>query len=328
MNLDDISFHKRTPLYHDRSRIVQLVKSGAKLAVDENKINDFKELGMETKLTTQEALEKADIIIDCTPAGNKNKEIYEKLERPKGFLAQGSESNFGKRYARGINDQALRYGEDKFIQVVSCNTHAISATLNTLAYQNGKNLDNLVTGNFVCIRRANDISQDSSFVASPNVGKHDDKKFGTHHAHDAYELFQTVNLSPDITSSAIKVNSQYMHLIQFNLQVKDKTSTDDLIDLIKENDRLALTYKKSANQVFSFGRDHGFYGRILNQAVFPHESLQVRRKNDTYEIIGSCLTPQDGNSLLSSVSASLWLLNPETYNKDLQCLKPYFFEEV
>ena len=101
-----------------------------------------------------------------------------------------------------------------------------------------------------------------------------------------------------------------------------------IINLIEENDRLALTYKKSANQVFSFGRDHGFYGRILNQAVFPRDSIQVREKNGSYEIAGSCLTPQDGNSLLSSVSASLWLLNPETYNKDLQCLKSYFFEEV
>jgi len=328
MNLDNVTFHKRTPFYHDRSRIVQLIESGAKLAVDEKKTKDFQELGIEAKLTSQEALDQADVVIDCTPAGNQNKIIYETLEHPKGFLAQGSESGFGKRYARGINDESLNHGEDRFIQVVSCNTHAISATLNTLAYQNGRNLDNLISGNFICIRRANDISQDNGFIASPNVEKHKNDHFGTHHAHDAYELFQTVGISPNITSSAVKVNSQYMHLIQFNLQVKEKTSVENLINLIEENDRLALTYKKSANQVFSFGRDHGFYGRILNQAVFPRDSIQVREKNGSYEIAGSCLTPQDGNSLLSSVSASLWLLNPETYNKDLQCLKSYFFEEV
>ena len=36
-----------------------------------------------------------------------------------GFVAQGSESGFGKRYARGINDNALKIGEDKYIQIVS-----------------------------------------------------------------------------------------------------------------------------------------------------------------------------------------------------------------
>ena len=39
-------------------------------------------------------------------------------------------------------------------------------------------------------------------------------------------------------------------------------------------------------------------------------------------------TPQDGNSLLSSVAAAVWGLYPETYDKIVQCLKPYFFQEV
>ena len=49
----------------------------------------------------------------------------------KGFLAQGSEDGFGKKYARGINDSALM-PEDKFIQIVSCNTHNISSITNTI----------------------------------------------------------------------------------------------------------------------------------------------------------------------------------------------------
>ena len=40
---------------------------------------------------------------------------------------QGSETDFGKRYARGINDSALVQNEDRFIQVVSCNTHNLSS---------------------------------------------------------------------------------------------------------------------------------------------------------------------------------------------------------
>ena len=79
--------------------------------------------------------------------------------------------------------------------------------------------------------------------------------------------------------------------------------------------------------MFSFGRDHGFCGRILNQSVVPVDSLHVVART-ARTITGYCFTPQDGNSLLSSVAATVWGLYPETYEKIVQCLKPYFFQEV
>jgi glyceraldehyde-3-phosphate dehydrogenase (NAD(P)) len=88
---------------------------------------------------------------------------------------------------------------------------------------------------------------------------------------------------------------------------------------------VAVTYKSSANAVFSFGRDQGHYGRILNVTVVALPTLMVR--NST-EIVGYCFTPQDGNSLLSSVSAATWLLYPDDYEDRVQCLKPYFYDEV
>ena len=50
----------------------------------------------------------------------------------------------------------------------------------------------LLSGDFTCIRRANDISQNGSFIASPQVGSHGDNIFGTHHAKDAHDLFDTL----------------------------------------------------------------------------------------------------------------------------------------
>ena len=78
--------------------------------------------------------------------------------------------------------------------------------------------------------------------------------------------------------------------------------------------------------MFSFGRDHGHYGRILNQTVYSRPSLHV--SPDGREVTGFCFTPQDGNPLLSSVGATLWFLDPTTYEARLQTLKPYFFDEV
>jgi glyceraldehyde-3-phosphate dehydrogenase (NAD(P)) len=50
-------------------------------------------------------------------------------------------------------------------------------------------------------------------------------------------------------------------------------------------------------------------------------------RNST-EIVGYCFTPQDGNSLLSSVSAASWYLHPDDYEARIQCLRPFFIDEV
>ncbi|MBD3866681.1 MAG: hypothetical protein IFK94_01010 [Acidobacteria bacterium] len=328
LGIDEVTFHKRTPLLTDRSKVKDLIRRGAKLCTDDPAVKGFQDLGMEPTFETVEALKRASVVIDCTPSGvgtsNKN-EYYEKFTSDTlGFIAQGSEFGFGKPYARGVNDHSLVRGEDQFIQVVSCNTHNLSVLLETLALDDGGPA-NLVDGRFVCMRRANDISQDGGFVPAPQVGTHNDARFGTHHARDAWHLFKTLGYDLNIFSSAIKLNSQYMHTIFFDIKVKNPTDKDKLLEKIQANDRVAITYKTSANAVFSYGRDHGHFGRILNTTVLPVTSLTVRNDN---EVIGYCFTPQDGNSLLSSVSAATWLLYPDDYEDRIQCLKDFFTDEV
>ena len=196
--------------------------------------------------------------------------------------------------------------------------------IHTLALEPG-GPDNLDEGRFVCMRRANDISQDGSFVPSPTAGKHSDDKFGTHHARDAHHLMATLGHDLPIYSSAIKLPTQYMHSLWFSLELDCETSVDEAIDKLAANTRVALTHKTSANQIFSFGRDHGYYGRILSNAVVPVSSLAVRNGR---ELVGFCYTPQDGNSLLSSVAATLWYLHEDGFEDRIDVLRPYLFAEV
>src|SRR5438045_5488569 len=109
-----------------------LVNRGGKLVVDEEARDEFNLLGHRVSYTTEEALERATVVVDCTPAGNDNKKIYKHVKGPKGFLAQGSEFGFGKPYARGINDE-VQSPDERCVQVVSCNTHHISDLLKPLA---------------------------------------------------------------------------------------------------------------------------------------------------------------------------------------------------
>lgn len=322
LGLDEVTFHKHS--VSDRPKVKALVSRGAKLAVDADKMDAFKQAGMEPVLTHEQALEQASVVIDCSPKGIEMKEkIYKHYEHNTlGFIAQGSEFGFGKMYARGINDDVITAG-DKYVHVVSCNTHNLSCLLQTLVLSDGD--DNLVEGSFVCMRRANDISQVKDFCPAPQVGGHKDGKFGTHHARDAYHLFQTKGLELNLFSSAVKLPTQYMHSLWFDLRTKRATSLDVLKKKIAANDRIAVTEKKDANTVFSFGRDQGHFGRILNQTVIPVSTLTMPNE---HRVVGFCFTPQDGNSLLSSLAAAMRMVHPQDWEARIQVLKPFFFDEV
>jgi len=136
-----------------------------------------------------------------------------------------------------------------------------------------------------------------------------------------------------------------MHTLQFNIIVNSNNiiKTQDAIAILSEDRMIATTNHTTANKIFSHGREFGHYGRILNHVVVPLEPISCRLINavrfigqDTdgnkqYSITGFAYTPQDGNSLLSSVAAALWFLNDRSWgqtNKKLQTLKKYLFQEI
>ena len=134
LGIGEVTFHKNSPLTYERAKVKDLMRRGAALAVDEEKMDSFKNIDLEPSYGAEEAIIRASVVIDCTPKGvghqNKHK-YYEKfLDNGRGFLAQGSEQGFGMKYARGINDSALIESDDQFVQIVSCNTHNIAALTN------------------------------------------------------------------------------------------------------------------------------------------------------------------------------------------------------
>jgi glyceraldehyde-3-phosphate dehydrogenase (NAD(P)) len=328
LDIDTVYFHKRTPLIDEVAKVNSLIKRGAKLVVDPDKVKTFQELGHEPILVYEAALELCDVVIDCTPAGNLAKKSHylslSKNNKKKLFIAQGSEKGFGIPYAYGINDEVLDRENSQFIQVVSCNTHNIASLVKTIC----PTITDLHYGDFTCIRRANDISQNGSFIASPEVGNHKNKSFGTHHAKDAYDLFATMYQHPNLFSSALKVNTQYMHTIRFNMHIRKYATEKDILDKLKENKFIAVTHKNLANKIFSFGRDHGYYGRIFNHTVVSLPTLHVGRNNGQTTITGFCFTPQDGNSLLSSIVAALYGLHGKQFTKYIKYINKLLFEEI
>ena len=327
-NIDEVTFNKNSARQHDRPKLTQLLRRGARLAAKSENHAAFKEMGIEVAYEAEEAIRRATVVIDCTPSGvglaNKQQYFLKYADQVKGFIAQGSEFGFGKMYARGINDDTIDPKNDQFIHVVSCNTHNLAALLRTLGSPDSEGMG-IKSARFLCLRRANDISQNQAFIPAPQVGKHSDEKFGTHHARDAHHLFRTLGHELNVFSSAVKLNTQYMHAVHFAINLTSPMTREEAIARFADNTRIALTEKSSANEIFSFGREHGHYGRILSQTVMSVPTVTIRHET---EVVGFCFTPQDGNSLLSSIAATLRILDEDTLEDRIDCLRPYLFKEV
>jgi glyceraldehyde-3-phosphate dehydrogenase type II len=338
LGIDELIFYKHTPRITDRPMIRGLLSKGAHMCCQIEKFNKFREMGVEPTYTFEDALAKATVVVDCSTEGMgvRNRFLfYENVkDQVRAFMAQGSEHGFGIPYGVGLNDRVLHRRNSQFLQVVSCNTHAASRVLKNLAFDEDEN-SILSEARFVFMRRATDVSQTGKFIAGPSVGKHKDQTFGTHHAKDVYRLYSTLGYHLNVFSSAIKLNTQYMHTSFFNLVLdKDKAlSLDEVIQKFTDDPYVAVTNKTDANVIFSFGREYGHFGRILNQIVVVLPSLMVRQSElftDKVEIVGYAFTPQDGNSLLSSTSAVAFFLDPDNVRlgEPLPWLRPYMFSEV
>src|SRR3990172_9136274 len=66
--IDEVTFHKRTPMIEERAKVNDLVGRGAVLAVDSDRRSSFEDILHPPKLETFEAIERASVVIDCTPA--------------------------------------------------------------------------------------------------------------------------------------------------------------------------------------------------------------------------------------------------------------------
>ena len=77
LGIDEVTFHKQSPLTKDAPKIKNLIAKGARLAVHEDRVESFKEIGLEPEFTMEEAVSRSSVVIDCTPKGfgHQNKEL-------------------------------------------------------------------------------------------------------------------------------------------------------------------------------------------------------------------------------------------------------------
>ncbi len=249
-------------------------------------------------------IDTIDYIFDCNSNsfGLKNKKWYNNLSKLKGCSAQGSEKGFGTPFMSGINNDKIK--NQKFVQVVSCNTHSLASLLTTFS---NNNFSNIIESDFVIVRRSEDIGNHQRLVTANVVSRHLDNNIGTHHAIDVKDLLKTKNIDINIQSSDITTPSQLMHTVRFNILLKNKIIDKEIELFIKQNNYISTTSKFDSNIIFELGRRYSSCGRLFSHVIINDNNLLIDSKNNRLK--GWAFIPQEGNTILSTIHAFLLQTN-------------------
>ena len=258
-------------------------------------------------------LQDVDFVFDTTTNGMGlvNRDLYIEAKHLKGVIAQGSEKDFGRPFMSGIN-QCLK--SEKLVQIVSCNTHGAASILWLLA---GENLSDLVSADFVVVRRSEDLSNHERLVSANVVARHLSPLTGTHHAIDVKDLFKSMAINCNITSSDITTPSQLMHSTRFNIVLKNKIDINTLQARIKSSTLINSTSKFDSNQVFELGRRYGKYGRIFNHAIVIDNNILCHQNS----IKGWAFIPQEGNTIISTIEAYAHMIDLPNLDQSINFIK-------
>lgn len=307
LSIDKVYLHKNFPVEWKNEDINILQSRGAIVCTSQKRF-------IKQYLPLEKILATIDYIFECREngVGMQEKDFYKKLKNVRGVCAQGSEKGFGIPFMAGVNESEIK-GE-KFVQVISCNTHGVSSLLQTFT---GSKLENLEEADFVIVRRSEDLGSHKKLVGANVIVRHTDSNVGTHHAIDVQDLFQTIGIHCKLTTSDISTPSQLMHSIRFHLTFKNLISKDRLLANIRKNEYVAVTEKFDSNYIFELGRRYGFQGRIYSQAIIAANNLLIDEKS----VKGWAFVPQEGNTILSTMAAFLLQTEASNYRVKLEQLK-------
>jgi glyceraldehyde-3-phosphate dehydrogenase (NAD(P)) len=169
----------------------------------------------------------------------------------------------------------------------------------------------------VVVRRSEDLGNHQRLVSANVVARHLSEQTGTHHAIDVKDMFDSIDIKCNITSSDITTPSQLMHATRFNIKTKSAMSEKLFNDLIDANPFLAKTNKFDSNFIFELGRRYGAYGRIYNHAIILTNNIIFSENN----IKGWAFVPQEGNSLISTLHAFLLQTQPDKAENTIDKIK-------
>lgn len=233
--------------------------NGFDLYVPSDRTELFNEARVPVKGTVEELCEKADIIVDCTP-GNVG-QLYKDMYTEAGVKAifQGGEDH---SLAGTSFNSTANYQESwgaQFSRVVSCNTTGLLRTLFPIDRKFG------IENAYVTLVRRGADPGDSK--GGPINALEPSVSLPTHHGPDVKSIMPWVN----INTMAIKASTTIMHMHTVTLELKNKATTEEALDVIGNSARVRLVNTSS--------------GIRSTAEIMELASDLGRNRSDMYEVV-------------------------------------------
>ncbi|AKB38042.1 NAD(P)-dependent glyceraldehyde 3-phosphate dehydrogenase archaeal [Methanosarcina siciliae C2J] len=222
-DMEVVGISKRTPNY-EAAVAHQL---GYDIYTPAENVEAFEKAGMPAAGSVEEMIEKADLVVDCTPGGvgEKNKPLYEKA----GVKAiwQGGESHPIAGFSFNAVSNYEGALDRDLVRVVSCNTTGLCRAITPIDRELG-----VKKVRAILARRAtdpNDIKKGpiNAIVLHP-------VKLPSHHGPDVKSVIPHIN----ITSAALLVPTTLMHLHTVNMEVNTDCTAEDIKKIFSSQSRI------------------------------------------------------------------------------------------
>jgi len=238
----------------------------------------FATAGIRTEGTTSDLVERADVVVDATPAGTgtTNRELYAARGTPAVF--QGGEP---ERIAETSFVARANYGDalgTDAARVLSCNATGLTRLLAPLDETYG-----VRTARATLIRRGSDPAQSDrgpidDIVPDP-VGE-------SHHAPDVQSVFPDL----DVRTRAVKVPATQMHLHAVRVTLEDTPSEESVRELLEEESRILLVEADagvdSCGAAMDLARDMGRpRGDLWENCVFAESIEETHGEYSLFQAI-------------------------------------------
>ncbi len=235
------------------------VKKGYKLYVAiPERLEAFEKAGIPVEGTVEDLLDKADIVVDCSPGkvGAENKQKYYEKKGIKAIFQGGEKKDVAEVSFNALANYDLAKGK-RYVRVVSCNTTGLVRIIHLIK----ENFD-VKRVRAVMIRRVVDPKEDKKGLV--NGIAPDPVEVPSHHGPDV----KTVLPDVDIVTAAFKVPTTLMHVHFITMEVGDGVKADDVLDVLEKEPRILLISKED-----------GF----TSTAKFIEYAREFRKRYDVFE---------------------------------------------
>ncbi len=199
------------------------------VAIPEN-VEKFEKAEIKVKGTIEDLLQKADIVVDCSPnkVGAENKEKYYERYGIKAIFQGGEKANVAEISFNALANYENALGK-RYVRVVSCNTTGLVRLIYTLK-------SNFKIGRVraTMLRRVVDPKEDKKGLVNGIMP--DPVAIPSHHGPDV----KTVLPDVDIVTTAFKLPTTLMHVHSLCIELKEDVTASDVVNVLEEEPRILL----------------------------------------------------------------------------------------